>query len=103
MPKHVAVHIDDKVITINGEVVTNPIAKVVIPILAAFLGILVAGAVVFLVLPIVGVAVTLTFGVVAAFAIAVATMALLLAVEWPLLVALLALLGVVKRFSGPSI
>ena len=101
MHKHFDIHIADRVITYNGEEVTNPLAKAVIPALAAVLGILVAGAVVFLVLPLVGVAVTLLFGVIAAFAIAVATMALLLAFGWPLLVAILALMGVVKRLTSP--
>lgn len=100
MNKHFDLHFDDTAITINGEEVTSPLAKIVMLILATLIGLLVAGAIVFLVLPIVGVVITLTFGAIAAFAIALATVALLLAFGWPLLIAILAFLGVVKRFPG---
>jgi hypothetical protein len=99
MRRHIEVSIDDGLVTINGEEVTHPGAKAAVWLLAVTVGILLAVVSVFVMLPILGVAVTLFFGFVAAFAIALATTALLLAFGWPLLLAFLVLVGIVKQAS----
>ena len=99
MARELNVNLRDGVLTVNGREVTNPWAKIVIIVLAVGAAMLIGLVIVFVVLPLFGVAVTLAFGLVATLAIGVAAAALLLAFGWPLLVALLVVIGVVKQAS----
>ena len=94
MQKNLDLSIENGVVTVNGEEVSNPFAKVAVRLLAAVLGILIALVSVFLVLPFLGVVVTLGLGVAVALAIAVAVTLILLAFAGPSLLAFLVLIGV---------